>query len=213
VEARIRADVIPPAERPVSMEGKAQFLGFSAMYLCENVKDQQESVVLRGQGHRVLFHIEELEATDAVEQMAEEMADEHQIPTSYIGLEAFPIQPSLFQDLNEELQIYHLTQWGQPHQLSDYFNFEKIEIEVESFETEQTFHLIYFDAFAPEAQPELWTTGIFEKLRKLLVKDGVLTTYCSKVLVQKNLKQAGYKIEKHQGPPHKREILRAINLG
>ncbi|CAN1572093.1 COG4121 Uncharacterized conserved protein [Spirosomataceae bacterium] len=145
--------------------------------------------------------------------LSQKMADEHQIPTSYIGLEAFPIQPSLFQDLNEELQIYHLTQWGQPHQLSDYFNFEKIEIEVESFETEQTFHLIYFDAFAPEAQPELWTTGIFEKLRKLLVKDGVLTTYCSKVLVQKNLKQAGYKIEKHQGPPHKREILRAINLG
>lgn len=145
--------------------------------------------------------------------LSQKMADEHHIPTSYIGLEAFPIQPSLFQDLNEELQIYHLTQWGQPHQLSDYFNFEKMEIEVESFETEQTFHLIYFDAFAPEAQPELWTTGIFEKLRKLLVKDGVLTTYCSKVLVQKNLKQAGYKIEKHQGPPHKREILRAINLG
>lgn len=145
--------------------------------------------------------------------LSQKMADEHHIPTSYIGLEAFPIQPSIFQDLNEELQIYHLTQWGQPHQLSDCFNFEKMEIEVESFETEQTFHLIYFDAFAPEAQPELWTTGIFEKLRKLLVKDGVLTTYCSKVLVQKNLKQAGYKIEKHQGPPHKREILRAINLG
>jgi tRNA U34 5-methylaminomethyl-2-thiouridine-forming methyltransferase MnmC len=88
-----------------------------------------------------------------------------------------------------------------------------MEIEVESFEAEQTFHLIYFDAFAPEAQPELWTTRFFEKLRKLLVKDGVLNTYCSKVLVQKNLKQAGYKIEKHQGPPHKREILRAINLG
>jgi tRNA U34 5-methylaminomethyl-2-thiouridine-forming methyltransferase MnmC len=124
------------------------------------------------------------------------MAEEHQIPTSYVGLEAFPIQPDLFQSLNEDLQIYHTCEWERPLRLS---------------KCNQTFHLIYFDAFAPDAQPELWTAEIFEKLRKMLIKDGVLTTYCSKVIVQKNLKQAGYKIEKHKGPPHKREILRAIN--
>lgn len=145
--------------------------------------------------------------------LSQKMADEHQIPTSYVGLEAFPIRPELFQNLNEELQVYHTSEWERPHPLSKYFSFEKKEIQVENYESNQTFHLIYFDAFAPEAQPELWTADIFEKLRKLLVSDGILTTYCSKVAVQRNLKQAGYKIEKHQGPPHKREILRAINLG
>lgn len=145
--------------------------------------------------------------------LSQKMADEHQIPTSYIGLEAFPIQPDLFQNLNEDLQIYHISEWERPLRLSKHFNFEKKEIQVESYESDQTFHLIYFDAFAPNAQPELWTADIFKKLKKLLVQDGILTTYCSKVMVQKNLKQAGYKIEKHQGPPHKREILRAINLG
>jgi tRNA U34 5-methylaminomethyl-2-thiouridine-forming methyltransferase MnmC len=145
--------------------------------------------------------------------LSQKMADEHQIPTSYIGLEAFPIQPDLFRSLNEDLQIYHTCEWERRHQLSKYFSFEKKEIQVENYESNQTFHLIYFDAFAPDAQPELWTAEIFEKLRKMLIKDGVLTTYCSKVMVQKNLRKAGYKIEKHQGPPHKREILRAINLG
>lgn len=145
--------------------------------------------------------------------LSQKMADEHQIPTSYTGLEAFPIQPDLFQSLNEDLQSYHTCEWERRHQLSKYFSFEKKEIQVENYESNQTFHLIYFDAFAPDAQPELWTAEVFEKLRKMLVKDGVLTTYCSKVMVQKNLKKAGYKIEKHQGPPHKREILRAINLG
>ena len=145
--------------------------------------------------------------------LSQKMADEHQIPTSYVGLEAFPIRPDLFQSLNEDLQIYHTCEWENPLWLSKYFSFEKNEIQVENYESNQTFHLIYFDAFAPDAQPELWTSEIFEKLRKILVKDGVLTTYCSKVIVQKNLKEAGYKIEKHQGPPHKREILRAINLG
>ncbi len=144
--------------------------------------------------------------------LSQKMAEEHQIPTSYVGLEAFPIRPDLFQSLNEDLQIYHTCEWERPKQLSKYFSFEKKEIEVENYEANQTFHLIYFDAFAPDAQPELWTAEIFKKLRKLLVQDGILTTYCSKVTVQKNLKQAGYKIEKHQGPPHKREILRAINL-
>jgi len=145
--------------------------------------------------------------------LSQKMADEYQIPTYYVGLEAFPITSGLFQTLNEDLQIYHTCEWERLHQISKYFCFEKKEIEVENYESNQTFHLIYFDAFAPEAQPELWTAEIFEKLRKLLVHDGILTTYCSKVIVQKNLKQAGYKIEKHQGPPHKREILRAINLG
>ncbi|MCP9763734.1 tRNA (5-methylaminomethyl-2-thiouridine)(34)-methyltransferase MnmD [Lacihabitans soyangensis] len=143
--------------------------------------------------------------------LSQKMADEHQIPTSYVGLEAFPIHPDLFQSLNEDLQIYHTCEWERPFRLSKYFSFEKREIHVENYECNQTFHLIYFDAFAPDAQPELWTAEIFEKLRKMLIKDGVLTTYCSKVIVQKNLKQAGYKIEKHKGPPHKREILRAIN--
>jgi tRNA U34 5-methylaminomethyl-2-thiouridine-forming methyltransferase MnmC len=144
--------------------------------------------------------------------LSQKMADEHQISTSYVGLEPYPIRSGLFQGLNEDLQIYHTCEWERPKQLSKYFSFEKKEIEVENYEANQTFHLIYFDAFAPDAQPELWTAEIFKKLRKLLVQDGILTTYCSKVTVQKNLKQAGYKIEKHQGPPHKREILRAINL-
>ncbi len=143
--------------------------------------------------------------------LSQKMADEHQIPTSYIGLEAFPIQPDLFQSLNEDLQIYHTCEWERPLWLSKCFSFEKKEIQVENYESNQTFHLIYFDAFAPDAQPELWTAEIFKKLKKLLVQGGILTTYCSKVMVQKNLKQAGYKIEKHKGPPHKREILRAIN--
>jgi tRNA U34 5-methylaminomethyl-2-thiouridine-forming methyltransferase MnmC len=81
---------------------------------------------------------------------------------------------------------------------------------IEDFETDQKFNLIYFDAFDPVSQPELWSISIFEKLHQMMENDAILTTYCCKSMVQKNLKNAGFEIEKHPGPPRKREVLRAI---
>ncbi|WP_310586546.1 MnmC family methyltransferase [Runella sp.] len=72
------------------------------------------------------------------------------------------------------------------------------------------FDAIYYDAFALAAQPELWTQEIFEKLTPWLKTGGNLTTYCSKGYVKRNLKAAGFTVQKHPGPGYKREVLRAI---
>jgi len=72
------------------------------------------------------------------------------------------------------------------------------------------FDLVFFDAFSPEIQPEMWTEDIFKKIALAMKSGGILTTYSSKGIVKRALKAAGFKIEKLPGPPGKREILRAV---
>ena len=71
------------------------------------------------------------------------------------------------------------------------------------------FDIVYFDAFSPEAQPELWTPEIFEKIFRAMKTGGILTTYSCKGIVKRAMKAAGFKLEKLPGPPGKREFLRA----
>lgn len=81
---------------------------------------------------------------------------------------------------------------------------------MQDFQSTEKFHLIYFDAFDPNTQPELWTEAIFKKLYQMLYIDGMLVTYCSKNIVRKALLAAGFSVEKLKGPLHKREIIRAV---
>ena len=71
------------------------------------------------------------------------------------------------------------------------------------------FDLVYFDAFAPEKQPELWTEDLFKHIFLSMGSDSILTTYSSKGTVRRNLEAAGFRVEKIPGPPGKREMTRA----
>ena len=77
---------------------------------------------------------------------------------------------------------------------------------------EGTYNLIYFDAFAPAAQPELWSAEIFSYLYSLLTHNGILVTYCSKGIVRRTMESVGFTIEKIPGPPGKREMVRAFKM-
>lgn len=90
------------------------------------------------------------------------------------------------------------------------FSFKKIKIALQQFQTQQQFHLIYFDAFDPIAQSKLWTKIIFKKMYNMLFANGILTTYCSKGIVQRTLKEVGFIVEKLKGPRGKRDIIRAM---
>ena len=129
---------------------------------------------------------------------------------SYTGLEAYPITAEVAKQIEADLEPLHLYSWDEVHVLSSYFSFQKIHTSLQDFQTTQKFNLVYYDAFAPSSQPELWTLDIFEKLAGMMEKGGILTTYCSKSYVQRNLRSAGFLVEKHPGPYRKREILRAI---
>ena len=74
------------------------------------------------------------------------------------------------------------------------------------------FDLVYFDAFGPDVQPEMWTEEIFIKIAAGMKPGGILVTYSTKGTVKRNLKAAGFSIEKLPGPPGKREMLRAVRI-
>ncbi|PJA04600.1 MAG: SAM-dependent methyltransferase, partial [Flavobacteriales bacterium CG_4_10_14_0_2_um_filter_35_18] len=94
-------------------------------------------------------------------------------------------------------------------QLTSNFNLKVITNPLEKFEALNQFDLIYFDAFGPDIQPELWTEIIFTKMFKALNPNGILTTYSAKGSVRRTLQNVGFKVERLPGPPGKREMLRA----
>lgn len=77
----------------------------------------------------------------------------------------------------------------------------------------ERFDLIYFDAFGPNTQPEMWTLDVFRHMLTLLRSGGVLVTYCAKGDVRRTMQAAGFTVERLKGPPGKREMLRARRQG
>jgi tRNA U34 5-methylaminomethyl-2-thiouridine-forming methyltransferase MnmC len=143
-----------------------------------------------------------------------------EIQVHYTTLEAYPLEEKIFTQLNYEsllpqasgqhvLSQMQLTAWEIPVRLSANFSLLKRCIKLEDFVPEDTYDLIYFDAFAPEVQPELWTESIFQKLFDCLSPGGMLLTYCAKGQVRRNMMAAGFRAERLPGPPGKRQMLRA----
>jgi tRNA U34 5-methylaminomethyl-2-thiouridine-forming methyltransferase MnmC len=143
-------------------------------------------------------------------------ADTHQRMVRYTSIEAYPLGPEVWQQLNYGTQLQrpdafhqlHTSAWQQPIMLSENFQLAKWQSDLVSFETSQRFDLIYFDAFAPDKQPHLWTIPIFEKLHALLRPGGTVVTYCAKGQVKRNFRAAGFLVEALPGPPGKREMIR-----
>jgi tRNA U34 5-methylaminomethyl-2-thiouridine-forming methyltransferase MnmC len=150
-------------------------------------------------------------------------ADKHQNRLYYTTIELDPLtekeisrlnycellqQPS-YQPLFERM---HECGWEEMYEITTYFRLTKIKSNLLDFSTNDQFDIIYFDAFAPKAQPELWTKEIFEKLYPITKPGGILVTYCSKGEVRRAMQAAGFRVEKLQGPPGKREMIRAKKI-
>jgi tRNA U34 5-methylaminomethyl-2-thiouridine-forming methyltransferase MnmC len=138
----------------------------------------------------------------------------------YETIEPYPLGKEFFEKLNypgelhrEDLktvfQQLHQCSWDKEISVSSFFTFKKIRTSLQDLVFTKSCELVFYDAFAPQTQPELWTEAIFNKLYAALVRDGLLVTYCSKGDVQRALKTAGFTLEKLPGPLYKREILRA----
>jgi tRNA U34 5-methylaminomethyl-2-thiouridine-forming methyltransferase MnmC len=94
--------------------------------------------------------------------------------------------------------------------MNDFFTLKKIKSSLHEFVFEKKYDIIYFDAFAPIDQPELWTKEIFSRFRNALNEEGIFVTYSSKSAVRKALQESGFFVQKLQGPPGKREMVRAF---
>lgn len=149
-----------------------------------------------------------------------ELAQRKGRDVAYEGLEAFPLVKETVETINlgldpsQQQKLIHLHElsWDEKHVVDSCFSMTKVFQKIEKFTPQNQYNLVYYDAFAPESQPEMWTEAIFQRLGEWMVKGGFLTTYCSKGYVQRNLKAAGFLVEKHAGPKRKREMIRAIKL-
>ncbi len=143
---------------------------------------------------------------------------EAKIPTEYYAAELYPLSEEttdfIASGLNEEyqevFQSVNTAPWEAPTPINPYFSLHKLEADFLTMELPQDLDAIYFDAFAPEKQPEMWSHVIFQKIFDALHPGGVLTTYCAKGSIRRLLQQIGFVTERLPGPPGgKREILRA----
>lgn len=139
----------------------------------------------------------------------------------YTAIESEPLDSALTAQLkyNELMGLpddgmfgkLHESSWNETVQLTPSFDLQKIHADFSEFDIRcSIFDLVYFDAFGPEVQPELWLPEVFYKIAASMKPGGVLVTYSVKGSVKRALKSAGLTIEKLPGPPGKREILRAL---
>lgn len=158
-------------------------------------------------------------------------AEEMQRKVHYTGIERYPLAEDTLRELNypgiirkgheEEYYALHRAAWGEDTVISPWFTLHKVEGDFTRIfgsatdcpaetHSETGYDIIYFDAFAPEKQPEMWEQTLFDALYNALNKGGILTTYCAKGVVRRMLQTAGFLVERLPGPPRgKREILRA----
>ncbi len=168
------------------------------------------------QSHISLFEVGFGTGLNALLSM--KLGEEQGVNIHYTAVELYPIFPEESQQLNypsllEMDASLFLRMHESPQMqtsLTVHFYLEKIHEPFQEllFEPE-LFDVVYFDAFSPESQPEMWTEEGFEKLYQAIKPGGVLVTYSCKGLVKRALKSAGFRIEKLPGPPGKREFLRA----
>ncbi len=139
----------------------------------------------------------------------------------YIAFEKFPLQPNEYLSLNYSanhveieasfLQNLHKSDWDIPIEVNEYFQFTKILADFTQISLHSNFfNLVYFDAFSPEIQPELWTKEVFQKIYNSCTNEAVFVTYSVKGEVRRRLKEVGFRVEKIPGPFGKREITRAF---
>jgi len=143
----------------------------------------------------------------------------------YLGIEAYPVEKELVEELNYSemlnlngveanyLRLLHTTAWDIKTALFPGFHFEKRKARLEEIElAEDRFDLVYFDAFNPDLQAELWTEDIFREIYLAMKHTGVLMTYSAKGKVKRALKAAGFILYALPGPPGKREITQAVKI-
>jgi len=143
-------------------------------------------------------------------------------PTIYITIEKYQLPKNITDQLNfgqlisEDARIVfeniHACKWNEVVPISEYFSLFKIKGDLIDINLTQFVNcdVIYFDAFGPDKQPEMWTPLIFRKIYSITSLKGVLVTYSAKGEVRRQLAACGFEMERLPGPPGKIQMLRGI---
>jgi tRNA U34 5-methylaminomethyl-2-thiouridine-forming methyltransferase MnmC len=139
----------------------------------------------------------------------------------YFTLEKYPVDPQmvkllnypdLLKDAEDAAEVLfsaiHDAKWETMVEINPFFHLKKMNRDLCGYIPDTLYDLVYFDAFAPDKQPEMWTLEIMQRIVLAMKPGGIFTTYCVKGSVKRVLKECGLNVEKLPGPPGKREILR-----
>ena len=142
-----------------------------------------------------------------------EVAQQEEVQIHYTSVELYPLdwqQAQMLGYLNPtQFKLLHELPWNNSIAVNDYFTLHKVMGNILTVDIPEV-DVVYFDAFAPEKQPELWSPELFRRIYEALSPGGVLTTYCAKGVVRRMLQDVGFSVERLDGPPGgKREVLRA----
>lgn len=138
---------------------------------------------------------------------------------NYTAIELFPLEtefitalnyPEILKQKRETFSAIHKAPWNEETEVSPLFYLTKIKADLLDFNPGKKYDIVYFDAFSPKVQAELWSFDVFYKIFISMNPGGILTTYCSQGEVRRNMVRAGFMVEKIPGPGKKREITRAF---
>ncbi len=141
---------------------------------------------------------------------------------NYTAIEKYPVHEDIIWSLNHNeftgkegkkiFNMIHFSGWNQPTTINKNFVLTKIKGDFTVGTHNGEYDLIYFDAFGPDKQPEMWTNEIFKSVSAITVKGGIFVTYSAKGDVKRNLKACGFDVALLPGPPGKRQIIRAVKI-
>lgn len=147
-------------------------------------------------------------------------ADQMKIKVNYFSLEKYPLNESEYMRLNYADTVFsefafvfenmHRLEWNSLLAISPSFNLHKIHADLLNFQFDPVpaFDLVYYDAFAPGKQPEMWSDEVLHKVAASVIAEGIIVTYCAKGTVRRALAVSGFEMERITGPIGKKEILR-----
>jgi tRNA U34 5-methylaminomethyl-2-thiouridine-forming methyltransferase MnmC len=140
----------------------------------------------------------------------------------YESWEAFPLDDLVIHQLNYPgilgskalFNDIHAAPWNQPTKVAQEFTLRKTKANLlnDSPGDSMKFDIIFFDAFAPARQPEMWSAEVLKKVVDALAPGGIWVTYCAKGQVKRDLRALGLNVETLPGPPGKKEMIRASRI-
>ena len=147
-------------------------------------------------------------------------AGEHKIRVTYTSLEKYPLDPEIVQQLNygmltgsngtELFEAIHSAPWGSPVPITEWFSLNKIQSDLTADDPEGLFDLVFFDAFGPDKQPEMWTEEVMRRIAAVTRPGSVFVTYSAKGSLKRMLRALGFDVTLLPGPPGKRVMTRAV---
>ena len=141
---------------------------------------------------------------------------------NYTSVEKYPLSDDIIKSLNYHMftgeegenifKMIHASKWNVLQNICKHFNLKKINADITTTSFSGIYDLIYFDAFGPDKQPEMWSRKIFEMVSEITAIGGILVTYSAKGDVKRNLRACGFDVTLLPGPPGKRQIIRAVKI-